>query len=80
MILGCPIRRSADQRVLTSPHSLSQRVTSFIACICQGIHQMPFIHLKVIAISVVSFLRDAHAPLRLRSHLVAREQAPITIK
>lgn len=54
MILGCPIRRSSDQRVLTSPQRLSQRATSFIACICQGIHQMPFIHLKVIAISMIS--------------------------
>ena len=40
--LGFPIRKSADQSLLTAPHSLSQRVTSFIASQRQGIHQMPF--------------------------------------
>ena len=39
--VGCPIRKSADQRVLAPPHGLSQRATSFIAFIRQGIHQMP---------------------------------------
>ena len=38
---GCPIRRSADQRVLAPPHGFSQRATSFIASQCQGIHRMP---------------------------------------
>ena len=40
--LGFPIRKSADQSLLTAPHSLSQRVTSFIASLYQGIHQMLF--------------------------------------
>ena len=40
--VGCPIRRSRDQRALASPPGLSQRATSFIASQCQGIHQMPF--------------------------------------
>jgi hypothetical protein len=40
--VGCPIRRSGDQRALASPPGLSQRATSFIASQCQGIHQMPF--------------------------------------
>ena len=40
--VGCPIRRSADQRVLAPPHGFSQRATSFIASQCQGIHRMPF--------------------------------------
>ena len=39
--VGCPIRRSRDQRLLASPPGLSQRATSFIASQCQGIHQMP---------------------------------------
>lgn len=43
--MGCPIRKSADQRLFAPPHSLSQRITSFIACACQGIHQMPLRHL-----------------------------------
>jgi hypothetical protein len=43
---GCPIRRSADQRVLAPPRGFSQRATSFIASQCQGIHQMPFFALE----------------------------------
>ena len=39
--VGCPIRRSRDQRSLASPPGFSQRATSFIASQCQGIHQMP---------------------------------------
>ena len=38
--MGCPIRISADHRLLASPRSFSQRATSFIASQCQGIHQM----------------------------------------
>jgi hypothetical protein len=39
--VGCPIRRSRDQRSLASPPGFSQRATSFIASWRQGIHQMP---------------------------------------
>ena len=42
--VGFPIRKSPDQRLLTSPRRLSQRATSFIACTCQGIHQMLLPH------------------------------------
>ena len=41
--LGFPIRKSAGQRVLASRRSLSQRATSFIACVCQGIPQTPLL-------------------------------------
>ena len=41
--LGFPIRKSAGQRVLAPHRSLSQRATSFIACVCQGIPQMPLL-------------------------------------
>jgi hypothetical protein len=44
--VGCPIRRSRDQRSLASPPGFSQRATSFIASQCQGIHQMPFLALE----------------------------------
>jgi hypothetical protein len=44
--VGCPIRRSRDQRSLASPPGFSQRATSFIASQCQGIHQMPFFALE----------------------------------
>ena len=39
---GFPIRTSADQRLLASPRGFSQRATSFIASMRQGIHRMPF--------------------------------------
>ena len=46
--LGFPIRKSAGQRVLASHRSLSQRATSFIACVRQGIPQTP-LHKRLIA-------------------------------
>jgi hypothetical protein len=46
--VGCPIRKSPDQRVFASPRSLSQRITSFIASQCQGIHQLPLVCLILI--------------------------------
>ena len=46
--VGFPIRRSMDQSLFAAPHGLSQRNTSFIACACQGIHQMPLRHLIVL--------------------------------
>ena len=44
--VGCPIRRSRDQRSLASPPGFSQRAASVIASQCQGIHQMPFIRAR----------------------------------
>ncbi len=52
--MGCPIRKSTDQRVFAPPRSLSQRITSFIACACQGIHQMPLRHLIVLIANIHS--------------------------
>ena len=40
--VGCPIRRSPDQRVFAPPRSFSQLVTSFIGSQCQGIRPAPF--------------------------------------
>ena len=37
-----------DQSAFAAPHGLSQRITSFIACACQGIHQLPLRHLIVL--------------------------------
>lgn len=48
--VGCPIRRSMDQSSFAAPHGLSQRITSFIACACQGIHQLPLRHLIVLIV------------------------------
>ncbi len=39
---GYPIRKSPDQSACAAPRSLSQLVTSFIACRHQGIHCVPF--------------------------------------
>jgi hypothetical protein len=41
--VGCPIRKSTDQFVLTNPRSLSQFVTSFIASESQGIPHTPLL-------------------------------------
>ena len=46
--VGFPIRISTDQRVFAPPRSFSQRITSFIACACQGIHQLPLRHLIIL--------------------------------
>src|SRR6218665_710081 len=37
-----------DQSSFAAPHGFSQRITSFFACACQGIHQMPLRHLIVL--------------------------------
>jgi hypothetical protein len=43
--VGFPIRKFTDQSLFAAPRDLSQRITSFIACVRQGIHQMPLSHL-----------------------------------
>ena len=40
--MGCPIRKSADQRPFAPPRGLSQLITSFIACESLGIRHTPF--------------------------------------
>ncbi len=47
-----------DQSSFAAPHGLSQRITSFIACACQGIHQLPLRHLIVL-------IANAHPELGL---------------
>jgi hypothetical protein len=42
--VGFPIRKSGGQRLLTPHPGLSQRATSFIACMRQGIHELPLPH------------------------------------
>jgi hypothetical protein len=37
-LVGSPIRISPDHRLLAPPRSFSQLATSFIACLCLGIH------------------------------------------
>ncbi len=40
---GFPIRKSPGHRLLAPHRSLSQLATSFIACLCQGIHRTPLV-------------------------------------
>ena len=54
--VGCPIRKSTDQRLFAPSRSLSQRTTSFIASYRQGIHQMPLSHL-------IALISNAHLAL-----------------
>jgi hypothetical protein len=42
---GFPIRTPTDQSLLAAPRGFSQRATSFIASVRQGIHQMLLRHL-----------------------------------
>jgi hypothetical protein len=52
--VGFPIRKSPDQSLFAAPRSLSQRITSFFACACQGIHRLPLRHL-------ITLIIDNHA-------------------
>ncbi len=53
--VGSPIQKSMDQSLFAAPHSLSQRITSFIASCRQGIHRMPLRHLITLIINVHLF-------------------------
>ena len=55
--VGSPIRISADQSLFAAPHGFSQRTTSFIACMCQGIHRTPLSHLIALIINARPFRR-----------------------
>ena len=45
-MVGCPIRKSADQRPFAPSRGLSQLVTSFIACESLGIRHVPFFYFR----------------------------------
>ncbi|RWK63309.1 MAG: hypothetical protein EOR56_34080 [Mesorhizobium sp.] len=62
--MGFPIRKSTDQRVFAPPRSLSQRITSFIACACQGIHQLPLRHLIVLIANTHRAIPKGSSPAR----------------
>ena len=53
MVPGCPIQKSADQRLFAPPHSLSQLITSFFASKSLGILHTP----------LITFLSEQIAPL-----------------
>jgi hypothetical protein len=60
-VVGCPIRKSADQRVCAPPHRLSQLITSFFASESLGIPRAPFVtsvsNGRLRVISSLSFAR-----------------------
>jgi hypothetical protein len=57
--LGFPIRKSPDHSLLAATRSLSQLVTSFIACLRQGIHTHA---LSSLTIKSTSHIRSAAGP------------------
>ena len=61
--VGCPIRKSTDQSLFAAPHGLSQRTTSFIACVRQGIHQMLLGHLIALIINAHPKIDELDAEL-----------------
>ena len=66
-----------DQSSFAAPHGLSQRITSFIACACQGIHQMPLYHLIVLiayAHHLVAVLDENEQQTRLPFTTEPRQQ------
>ena len=65
--VGFPIRISMDQSLFAAPHGFSQRITSFFACACQGIHQMPLSHFFVLIANAHPCLIWKTYPLHLRS-------------
>ena len=52
--VGFPIRKFTDQSLFAAPRDLTQRITSFIACVRQGIHQMPFGYLITLICNIYS--------------------------
>ena len=66
--VGFPIRKSTDQSLFAAPRGLSQRTTSFIACACQGIHQMPLSHL-------ITLICNTHSDSRSQNPEAGRNKA-----
>ncbi|TAF37603.1 MAG: hypothetical protein EAZ66_07005 [Alphaproteobacteria bacterium] len=63
--MGSPIRKSSDQSLFAAPRRLSQRITSFIACHCQGIHQMLLLYL--IHLSCLSYRTKKLYTIRIKT-------------
>ena len=80
--VGCPIRRSMDQSLFAAPHGFSQRITSFFACACQGIHQMPLSHFFVLIANAHPCLIWQTQPLTSVSgvpNLAIRARSPLRV-
>ena len=75
---GCPIRKSADQRIFAPPRSLSQLITSFFASESLGIPHTPFVtsffHAFRVANDIPHFTSDSFESkiTRIFSYVLAR--------
>jgi hypothetical protein len=72
---GCPIRKSADQRLLAPPRSLSQLTTSFLACPCQGIHHEPLLSYRLTVVYALSWLSAPRAANNSSFYLGGRKNS-----
>ena len=80
--VGFPIRISMDQSLFAAPHGFSQRITSFFACACQGIHQMPLNHFFVLIANAHPCLIWQTQPLTSVSgvpNLAIRARSPLRV-
>ncbi len=79
-----------DQSSFAAPHGLSQRITSFIACACQGIHQLPLRHLIVLIANAHPYLGSANLSsslalrgvlnLAIRASCTCRTRRPVPLQ
>ena len=53
---GYPIRKSPDHSVFAAPRSLSQLITSFIACWHQGIHHVLLVACSILRLKNLNYL------------------------
>ena len=74
--VGSPIRTSPDHRLLAPPRSFSQLATSFIACLCQGIHThaLSSLTIKLTPNTEYSFYRRPHNAFALCELVFATRQ------
>ena len=61
MRTGCPIRKSAGQRLFAPYRGLSQLITSFIASVSQGIRRAPFPTFALASVNVPNHFRIKEA-------------------
>jgi hypothetical protein len=64
-VMGCPIRKSWDNRLFAPPPSLSQLVTSFFASESLGIHRTPLFTFFIYRVSINNFYQYVKELFRL---------------
>ncbi len=71
-IPGCPIRKSADQRLFAPTHGLSQLITSFIASESQGIRHVPLLTFFTVALRLDIYFQRFDFYLLFVHHVIER--------